>query len=149
MKNKRIPVPALFAFITLILINCSKEKNQETVASKSVNLDSVSIEHSMKGWELYSWPNGSSWQYSILEGTNRIKKYEEVVGNDIIVSGNDSLKLLLDKFPPNEEIFWIGEEWLDRIWNGNNSNLSLPDQTVINEIKNYCIQKQLVLSITN
>jgi hypothetical protein len=96
---------------------------------------------------LYSWPNGNDWNYSILKGTNRLKTYNEVIKNKIIVLGIDSLKMLLDKFPKKEEIFWVGEGWLKRIWGTDYGNLSLPDSKIIDEIKNYCTQKELVLGI--
>ena len=99
----------------------------------------------MKGWELYSWPNGNDWNYSILTGTNRLKTYNEVIENKIIVLGIDSLKMLLDKFPKKEEIFWVGEELLKRIWGTYYGNLSLPDSGVTDEIKDYCTQKELEL----
>ena len=43
-------------------------------------------------------------------GTNRVKSYEEVLTNKIFVFGKDSLKMLLDKFPQNEYIFWVAKE---------------------------------------
>jgi hypothetical protein len=55
--------------------------------------------------------------------------------------------MLLDEFPAKEEIFWISEGWLERIWGGNYGNLSLPDSNTIIEIENYCIRKDLILSI--
>lgn len=104
-------------------------------------LDTITFSPSMKGWELYSWANGDDWKYSILMGTNREKTYDEVVANEIAVIGKDSLKMLLDKFPAQEEIFWRGKgtgEW---------TNLSLPDEYTVNEIKNYCQQKNLFIHI--
>jgi hypothetical protein len=128
-------------------MNCSKGKNQEPEPVKLINLDTVSFSHSMKGWELYSWPNGNDWNYSILPGTNRLKTYNEVIENKIIVLGKDSLKMLLDKFPKKEEIFWIGEGWLERIWGIDFGNLSLPESKIIDEITNYSNQKELILDI--
>jgi hypothetical protein len=147
MKSSQIIIVLLFIFVSFSFINCSKDKNQELDPVVLLNLDTISFEHSLKGWELYSWPNGNDWNYSILTGTNRLKSYEEVTENEIIVFGKDSLKMLLDKFPVNEEIFWASEGWLDRIWGGNFGNLSLPDDKIINEIKSYCSQKELLLSI--
>jgi hypothetical protein len=103
----------------------------------------------MKGWELYSWPNGNDWNYSILVGTNRTKSYNEVTTNKIVVCGKDSLKMLLDKLPENEYIFWIGEEWLKSCWGNDYGDLSLPDNKTINEIKTYCEGKKLVLGISD
>jgi len=86
---------------------------------------------------------------TILAGTNRVKTYEEVKSNRITVTGTDSLKMLLDRFPENEDIFWIGERWLKNCWHGFYGNLSLPAAETINEIRNYCLQKNLVLNISN
>jgi len=125
-------------------IKCSRENNHDTDPAK---VDKFSILHSMKGWELYSWPDGNGWNYSILTGTNRLKTYSEVTTNNIVIVGKESLMMLLDKFPANEEIFWISEGWLDRTWGGNYENLSLPDSNTIIEIEDYCIRKGLVLTV--
>ena len=130
-------------------VECDKLTNPEMLLVDKINLDTLSFEHSMKGWELYSWPNGNDWNYSILVGTNRVKSYEEVTGNKIIVTGKDSLKMVLDKFPENENILWIGKEWLSRCWVSDYGNLSLPDDKTINEIKEYCTQKKLILNISD
>jgi hypothetical protein len=97
----------------------------------------------MKGYELYSWASGNDWKYSILMGTNREKTYDEVTTNNVAVVGKDSLKMLLDKFPVNEEIFWRAGgtgEW---------ANLSFPDQHTVDELVNYAHQKELKLYISN
>jgi hypothetical protein len=80
-------------------------------------------------------------------GTNRLKTYHEVITNNLVVSGKDSLKLLLDKLPPGEEICWIGEHWLESIWDTDYGNLSLPDRSTIAEIEAYCESKELILRI--
>lgn len=114
-----------------------------------IDFDTVSFLPSMKGWELYSWPNGNDWNYSILGGTNRTKSYKEVTTNTFIVAGKDSLKMLLDKIPDNEFIFWAGTGWLENCWSGDYGNFSLPDSNTVNEIKEYCIQKKLNLTIND
>lgn len=109
--------------------------------NKNSKLDTITFAPSMKGWELYSWASGNDFKYSILMGTNRNKTYNEVITNEIAVTGKDSLKMLLDKFPAKEEIFWKGQgtgEW---------ENLSFPDQKTVGEIKNYCLQKELNLHV--
>ena len=144
MNVQKIISALLLTLGTFCLVDCSKENNPPG----RLDLDTISFEHSMKGWELYSWQNGKDWNYSVLMGTNRIKTYEEVINNKIIVCGKDSLKLLLDKFPANEYIFWIGKQWLEQSWPDNHGNLSLPDAGTIEEIKNYCLQKKLILELT-
>lgn len=146
---KRIKVLIYFILISgsFVFLNCSKDEDPEPEPVGLINLDTVSFAHSMKGWELYSWPNGNGWNYSILIGTNRLKTYDEVITNDYVVFGEDSLKMLLNKLPTKEEIFWIGEGWLESIWGADYGNLSLPDIITILEIENYCSQKELILSI--
>jgi hypothetical protein len=149
MKTIRIIILISLISVPFSLIKCSKGSNNEPHPVALINLDTISFSHSMKGWELYSWPNGNDWNYSILVGTNRIKSYSEVTRNKIIVLGSDSLKMLLDKFPENEEIFWIGKGWLENCWGSDYGDLSLPDNKTINEIKQYCADKNLVLGISD
>lgn len=148
MKNLQLLIIVTIIVTSFNFIKCSKETEQVRSPVNEINLDTLLFNHSMKGWELYSWPNGSDWNYSILVGTNRIKSYEEVTSNEITVFGMDSLKMLLDKFPENENIFWIGKGWLERCWGINYGNLTLPDNKTINEIKDYCMQKKLLLNIS-
>jgi hypothetical protein len=109
MKNFHFAI-ALFLIMALVkFTQCSQENDQEVAPCNTLKLDTLTFHRSMKGWELYSWPDGNDWMYSILGGTNRTKTYEEVITNRIAVSGKDSLKLLLAKLPENENIFWIGE----------------------------------------
>jgi len=141
MKKLQLLLVVSLIVASVNFIRCSKDNNKITSTTK---LDTLSISHSMKGWELYSWPIGNDWSYSILMGTNRAKSINEVITNRIAVVGKDSLKMILGKFPAKEEIIWIGKRsgvgW---------ENLSLPDGNTIDEIKNYCNQKELALSVMN
>jgi len=97
---------------------------------------------------LYSWPNGKIWNYSLLPGTNRLKSLEEVKSNYLVMHGKDSLKMLLNKIPENQEIFWVDKKWLEKCW-GNNTNgsLSLPNSKTIHEIIRFCEKNDLQLSV--
>lgn len=125
-----------------------RENNPENLIvtlliKQNSKLDTITFAPSMKGWELYSWANGNDWKYSILMGTNREKTYQEVITNKIAVTGKDSLKMLLDKFPAKEEILWKGKGTGD--W----ANLSFPSQSTIDEIMNYAVQQELKLQVLN
>jgi hypothetical protein len=93
------------------LTSCRTEKNKsdEIIPLSAINFDTIHFEHSMKGWELYSWPNGHDWNYSLLIGTNVLKNYNTVTQQPIKVTGIDSLKMLLPRLPSGEDIFWIGD----------------------------------------
>jgi hypothetical protein len=64
------------------------------------------------------------------------------MNNKITAVGKDSLKMLLDKFPKNEYIFWQA-----KLWGDEGGTFSLPDDKTVQEIQNYCIQKELVLNV--
>ena len=104
---------------------------------------------SMKGWELYSWSNGSEWYYSILVGTNRMKTCDEVMTSEITATGIDSLKTVLAKFPDGEYITWSGTGWLEDCWDYGWGNLSFPAQGIVDEIKQYCAEHGLTLNVAD
>jgi hypothetical protein len=140
--------------ILLLLVACKKNnQNYNCQTSLPQKLDTINIEPSMKGWELYSWPSATAacddWNYVILPGTNRLKLYTEVTSDNVLlkVVGNEQLKLLLNKFPANEYISWMSENWLSIIW-GSSENLKLPPTTITNEIKQHCIKIGLRLTIS-
>lgn len=129
----------------IILIACSKHEIQGPV--HQIDINSLTFQHSMKGWELYSWQHGNDWNYSMLIGTDRLKSYDEVVHNEIVVTGKDSLKLVLDRFPSGETITWLGPGWLASCWASEYKNRSLPPSTIIDEIKQHCIDHRLILVV--
>ena len=134
-------------FLVVGIIACQKRTDNLTTAKSSL-LDTVSFSQSMKGWELYSLRSGNNWLYSILMGTNRGKSYDEVALNNVKVIGTDSLKMLLAKLPANENITWRGTGWLPTS-TGDHYNLTLPDISTVNEIKDFCAQKGLIIYVSN
>lgn len=115
----------------------------------------LKIEPSFKGWDLYSWPGNNrdcaEWNFAILPGTNGLKSYRAVISDSVSLkaSGNRELKLLLSKFPVNEPILWVGENWLNNSWTPGNisyGDLKLPPPAVQSEILEHC--KQAGLNVT-
>ncbi len=151
MKTRHILI--LLASISL-LMKCTKDKNENIPIAKSY-LDTLTVTHSIKGWEIYSWPSGNDRYYSILIGTNRIKTYEEVTSDEpsamhlITITGIDTLRLVLARFPESEYIDLIGKTCLQNCWGGNYGNLSLPPQNQIDDIILFCTQKKLNLQVTD
>ncbi len=78
------------------IVRCSKSANNEINPLNKLNPDTIIFAHLMKSWELYRWPVGNDWNYSVLIGTDRVNSYEDVTTNKIIVSGTDFLKMLVD-----------------------------------------------------
>ena len=75
------------------------------------------LPHSMKGYELYSWPEDGQWHFTLITGTNRNKSLQELVSNDDVVSqdgwvhihvvGVDAIAAVLCRLPQNEYVFWL------------------------------------------
>jgi len=80
MKKIFLFLIILFACLSTTLLSCKKDLEQFDVSNYSnLKLDTLTFSHSMKGWELYSWPIDLKWKYSILIGTNALKTLEQVV----------------------------------------------------------------------
>ena len=137
----------ILIFLVVGMIACQKRTDNLTTAKSSL-LDTVSFSQSMKGWELYSLRSGNNWLYSILMGTNRGKSYDEVALNNVKVIGTDSLKMLLAKLPANENIIWRGTGLLPYS-SGGYYTLTSPDNSTVNEIKDFCAQKGLIIYVGN
>lgn len=153
MKTKQIII--LFASFSLLLFSACKKNLVEDKPTPMSSIDTLNVPHQLKGYEIYSWPEGNEWYFSIMAGTNRIKTYSEVISTNpsgvhlITVTRIDALKLVLAKFPENEYITLIGQGWLHNCWGGNYGNIQLPPQNYIDEITQFCAQKKLILQITD
>ena len=135
--------------LAVICFSCTKESTSEGIPLDVVDLDTVTFERSMKGWELYSWPNGSEWNFSLVPGTNRLKSYNEVVNSPFRVTGSEMLKTMLLKLPQEETVIWIEESWLESIWIDSYYNLQLPDMVTVLSIKEFCIGSGIELVVSN
>jgi hypothetical protein len=136
-------------FMILASYNIAKTDYPEAIDPSALNFDTLNFEHSMKGRESNGWPNGNSWNYSLIVGTNVLKTYTAVTQQSIRVTGTDSLKMLLRCLPAEEEVFWNSEGWLDRIWVDDYYDLCLPDRTVLEDITSNCVHIGLILMTGN
>ena len=84
----------LIATLT-ILFACEKEPVLNIREGITFDPDTVQVDPSLNGWELYSWHSGETWRYSLLVGTDRIKNANEIYSNGVSVMGREQLKLLL------------------------------------------------------
>jgi hypothetical protein len=104
------------------------------------------LPHSMKGYELYSWPEDSQWHFTLITGTNRNKTLEEVISNANIISedgwvqihvvGVDAIKDVISRLPQNEEILWLARLRSEQTPQGG-VNITLPTGSTIDTIKEH------------
>jgi len=91
---------------------------------------------SMKGYELYSWQDGSQWKFSVLVGTNREKTLDEIKSPDTVLLGVEALKSVLEKVPSGQYITWSSRE-----------TPSFPPDDIIKQVEQVCKDKGLLLNI--
>ncbi|MBC7473876.1 MAG: hypothetical protein H7263_06255 [Candidatus Sericytochromatia bacterium] len=122
---------------SLVLTNCQNQTNNP------LNIPSGSTsQHSMKGYELYSWRlNNGSWYYALLVGTNRVKIYQEIVAEQL--NSLDALKGKINSLSKGEVINWNGLS--DQI---RDLPILLPEKSVQDEIRKLCEQKGIEIAIS-
>ncbi len=135
--------------LTVLFFSCTKEGPSDGTPLDVVDLDTITFEHSMKGWELYSWPNGNTWNFALLPGTNRLKSYDEVINSPFRVTGIEMLETMLMKLPDEENIIWIEESWLESIWIESFYDLQLPDMVTVLKVKEFCNSSEIDLVVSN
>jgi hypothetical protein len=104
------------------------------------------LPRSMKGYELYSWPVGEQWHFTLITGTNRNKTVEEVKSTEdrltadgwvrIHVQGVDAIQAVLSRVPAGEWVFWAGPEWATGTLGGG-SDITLPPQAIIDAVEQH------------
>lgn len=60
----------------------------------------------MKGFELYSWREGDTWMFSLVEGTNRLKTSAEIKSDVSRMAGVGRAREVLERLPPGETVSW-------------------------------------------
>jgi hypothetical protein len=119
-------------------------------AGKLISMPSAMTEdklpHSMKGYELYSWPEDSQWHFTLITGTNRNKTLEEIISNTNIITedgwvhihvvGVEAIKTVLSRVPQNEFILWLAGMRSEQTPQGG-VNITLPEGPTIGTIKEH------------
>lgn len=119
----------LFLFAAILLFDCYHVAIAQSNESK--------LSHSMKGYELYSWQTTrKDWHFSLLAGTNRLKKYAEATSPKVRIKGVAALKGKLSELPEGEEVFWSSKRF---------SKMSLPPKKILDELNTYCEQRGIRL----
>ncbi len=91
---------------------------------------------SMKGYELYSWRDGSQWKFSLLVGTNREKTLDEIKSTDTVLLGLDALNSALKIVSSGQYITWSSKD-----------TLAFPPDDIIKQVEQICKDKGLILKI--
>jgi hypothetical protein len=60
-----------------------------------------------KSYELYSWKVKTLWHYSIVEGPNRVKTFEDITSSPILPVGTAELEAALKRLKAGDRITWV------------------------------------------
>ncbi len=117
-------------------------------------IDELSIEavhqlpHSMKGYELYSWPQNGRWHFTLITGTNRNKALEEVISDEDFISetgwvkvhvvGVDAIKAVLAKLREGENILWLSG--LRGQTPQRPVDVTLPEESIVDTIREHALR---------
>lgn len=105
------------------------------------------VEASLKGWELYSWSvdDGRTWRFALLEGTNRVKQFDEIRAGDSQLRGLETLLTELERLPPGEFIFWCAPRAPGQPATGN--LFPLPPRRVVDKVVERAGELRLSLAL--
>jgi hypothetical protein len=118
-RHSAISLPWAVILVVLILSSCIGKGEQLPLGDPPEvgGPPAVPLPRSFKGYELYSWQVGREWYFTLITGTNRPKRYDELgLGSNtvqedwvkITVQGTDDLKATLGQLPPGTHVAWMG-----------------------------------------
>jgi len=92
------------------------------------------LQHSMKGYELYSWGEGGHWHFTLITGTNRIKTMKEITSDEGFISEIGWVKIHVVGVQ-GESVFWCDELYIGQATE--QINLQLPPKLIVDVIREY------------
>ncbi len=123
--------------------------------NKVTNSEADRLQHSFKGYELYSWEEDARWHFTLIMGTNRTKTVEEITSKEdhisgdglvkIHVVGEDAIKSVLSRLPEGESVFWCDEL---HIGETTGPDFRLPPEHITDEIEEHARQIGLDFAVT-
>jgi hypothetical protein len=112
----------------------------------------------MKGYELYSWQSDKEWHFTLITGTNRLKRYEEIVSIENVVTetdwvkvsvqGTENLRAVLNRLPEGETVTWNSDRWLERV-GVSKGKIQSPAAELLEEIESHCRRLGIELQVAD
>ncbi|MFA5160794.1 MAG: hypothetical protein WC421_00965 [Elusimicrobiales bacterium] len=131
--------PALILCAAVLCCGCHSLLSSQANENKLSENSARAMAHSMKGWELYSWPAGDGWKFALLPGTNRLKNAGEITAGPAVY-GAEQLKAQIKTLARGEQILWNLR---------NMEGFSMPPQDTVSDLSDYCKDKGIDLSVLN
>ena len=128
-------------------------------SGKLINKLSISsvekLSRSFKGYELYSWEEGSQWHFTLITSTDRTKAMEEITSKEDYISeigwvkihvvGADAIKDALSRLPEGESVLWCDELHIGQT---TGTDFQLPPVQITDAIEEHAKQRGLDFTVT-
>ena len=145
--NRRVIVFLMFA-TTIVIAGCDENP-------RGADISTSPLPSSVKGYELYSWPEGDDWYFTLITGTNRSKTSAEIGSQGEIIDENgwvkitvlglQELEFVLERLPRSEQIFWLDGSRLEI--SQDSPIIALPPDDIVEQVHQYSSKKGLNLRI--
>jgi hypothetical protein len=137
---KAIVKTLIFAAVVAVFSGCqSGSLDDIKMVKDNVSEDSaITMSRSMKGYELYSWKVGNDWKFVMVDGTNSLKSYDDIVAQPFVVTGVDGLLGQLKALAQGEQIFWN----LKQI-----KGFAMPSDADVAKVTQYCKKRGIALEV--
>lgn len=87
-------------------------------------------------YELFSWPKGDAWHFSVIEGTQTIRSLETIQSRKNTLRSVTYLKGRLATLQPGDTLYWRERQ---------SQGLKLPPTEIIQDVQRYMEGEQLNL----
>ena len=128
-------------------------------SGKLINKLSISsvekLPRSFKGYELYSWEEGSQWHFTLITSTDRTKAMEEITSKEDYISeigwvkihvvSADAIKDALSRLPEGESVLWCDELHIGQT---TGTDFQLPPVQITDAIEEHAKQRGLDFTVT-
>ena len=144
--NVRISV----ALLVILLCGCAGEGAPPSSTG-------APLPRSPKEYELYSWKSGSTWYFTLITGTNRLKTLDEITAPEdmdqgewvkITAAGVPELRSVLGRLPSGTQIFWHTARRLGSDALQSEPKLRRPPGRVVREVRATCAELGLDLALS-
>lgn len=148
MDMQKLVKVVLLIVSVAVVASCSE-------TSPIVSSTTSPLPSSVKGYELYSWPEGDDWYFTLITGTNRSKTSAEIGSQGEIIDENgwvkitvlglQELEFVLERLPRSEQILWLDGSRLEIPQES--PIIALPPDDIVEQVHQYSNQKGLNLQI--
>jgi hypothetical protein len=100
-------------------------------------------------FELYSWKVKDTWHYSLVEGTNQVKTYDQITAGGRLARGTHETEELLGNLTRGDQVNWMSSapRGIARPQDRPLVDFKHPSRERIKHFMSYCRKKGIKLTL--